>query len=426
LRPLVPALLLVVPLVGAPHLAIAAAPKPERKVSAVSLLPDGSELQRVMFPRYDAELRLAGLLRSEAMTLVDDQTLAGRAITIEFFNPDRSPRGRIDLGQAVLDQRKGLVESREPVTLRSDRVNANGRGLFYDIELGRGLLLGPTMTWLPATSSTAMNSRSRPFRAAGLAGAALIAQAAAAPASKEGPPADPAPATPAAEVAPAQDAAATAKARRDLGVALDASNAANAAAKAFLEKADLADDDGAAPEAPAARPLETQPGPTDTVVECDGGMYFDPDQGVFVFLKNVRISDPRFSMSGANELKIFLGKKASAPSAKGAAPKVAGGAVTERFDDVERIIATGAIVIDQKAAEGRESIKASGALFHYNVKDDLVILSGGYPWVVQGGIALRAKQRDLTLRISPKACRFETEGNWQTFLPLDQMRQRKP
>lgn len=390
----------------------------------MSLLPDGSELQRVMFPRYDAGLRLAGLLRSEAMTLVDDQTLAGREITIEFFNPDRSPSGRIDLGQAVLDQRKGLVESREPVTLRSDRVNANGRGLFYDIELGRGLLLGPAVTWLPATASTAMNSRSRPLRAAGLAGAALIAQAAAAPPSPTGAEAAP---PPAAAQAPTHDTAAAAKARRDLGVALEASDAANAAAKAFLEKAGLSEEAGPAPEAPTARPLETQPGPTDTVVECDGGMYFDPDQGVFVFLKNVRVSDPRFSMSGANELKIFLGKKAPAPAAQGAtASKQAGGAVTERFDDVERIIATGAIVIDQKGAEGREPIKASGALFHYNVKDDQVILSGGFPWVVQGGIALRAKERDLTLRISPKACRFETEGNWQTFLPLEQMRQRKP
>ena len=46
-------------------------------------------------------------------------------------------------------------------------------------------------------------------------------------------------------------------------------------------------------------------------------MYFDSDEGVFVYLKNVRVTDPRFTMSGANELKVFLGKKPEKPGFPG-------------------------------------------------------------------------------------------------------------
>lgn len=428
MRPLLPALILLAP---ALHAAEAGGDPPKRgKISAVSLLPDGSELCEVMFPRYDEKRRLVGVLKAEAMTLVNDQTVSGRTISIEFFNDDQTPRGRIDLKTATFDQSRGFVEAREPVTVRSDRINANGTGLIHDLETGEGFLLGPAETWIPNPTETAMTTRPSTLRAAaaGMAIAATSVNAAAPP-----------PLTEAEKAALQTDAASAAgdlteaakATRADLGSALAASDAANKSAREFLVKAELDAKETVAPEPPQAKPLEKEPGPNDTLIACDGGMYFNPDEGVFVYLKNVRVTDPRFTMKGANELKIFLSKKPEDNNAKtekkdGPQEAKLGDDLGGKFGDVERIVATGAIVLDQKAVDGNEAIKASGAIFSYNIKADQVIISGGYPWVVRGGLALRAKEPNLTLRIQPKTGKMDTEGAWETMLPLQELQKKNP
>ncbi len=203
--------------------------------------------------------------------------------------------------------------------------------------------------------------------------------------------------------------------------------AASKAATAFLAQADQPPVVPDAEPAPA-KPLDVKPGDGDTVINCEGGMYFDPDEGVLVYLKNVTVKDPRFNLSGANELKIFFGKK-PAKGEKGKPQDVKpekakdglGGKMGANFGDVERIVATGAVVIDQKpTASDKEPIKASGAIFSYNIKSDQIIISGGYPWVLQGKTFMRAKEPNLVLRISPKGSSFVTEGRWEMGGNLDQ------
>lgn len=191
--------------------------------------------------------------------------------------------------------------------------------------------------------------------------------------------------------------------------------AASAAAASFLVQAEIPPvSTDAVP--PPSRPLDVKPGPNDTVINCEGGMYFDPKEGVLVYLKNVTVKDPRFNLSGANELKVFFGKKAADATKKEGPAKPRdglGGNVGADFGDVERVVATGAILIDQKPqTSGKEPIKASGAIFSYNIKEDQIIIKGGFPWVLQGSTYMRAKEANLALRISPKAGGFSTEGNW--------------
>ncbi len=424
MRPALPVLLLLLPALHAAEDDLPLLRK--KKLPAVSMLPEGSELHEVMFPRYDENHRLVGALKAKAMKLVDAEKFAGSHIAIEFFNDDQTPRGRVDLTSATLDQARSMIVAREPVTLRSDRLNALGAGLHYDFESGEGFLVGPATTWIQNPIETTMHPKPSLLRSAGLVGMSLISQA---PAAAPPPVSDAEKAALHADAAPAAAdlTEANRQTRADLSSALSASEAANASAKAFLQKAELADASAKPAESPAAKPLDLQPGPGDTVVHCDGGMYFDPDEGVFVYLKNVRVSDPRFNMSGANELKIFLGKKEPKPgdpSGSNKKDKKEKSGPAGKFGEVERIVATGAIVIDQKGVDGKDPIKASGAIFSYNVKQDQVILSGGFPWVVQGGIALRATQPNLTLRIHPKVGKFDTEGAWDTILPLEQLQKK--
>ncbi len=389
---------------------------PKKKLSAISLLPNGSEMKGVMLPRYDENHNLVGVLKASVITLVNEEIMAGKNVSIGFFNRDQTPRGRVDLTQAIFSQARGTLETIEPVTLQSDRLRAKGTGLYYAFEQGEGFLIGPATTWIQPSTETTMNSSKSPLRATALAGLSLIAQSIAA-----APPLI----TPEEKQAIAADSASVASihadtariARMDLASDLDASTAATARAKAFLEQAELVSttSPGKTPPPPAA-PLDLKPGPGDTTISCDGGMYFDADQGLFVYLKNVRVNDPRFTLSGANELKIYLAKKPEDQKTKPADSKPkddqAGLGIGANFGDVERIIATGAVRILQKETQpGKAPVEASGAIFTYRPDTGQIVLSGGYPWVKQGANFMRAKEPNLILRIQ-KSGSFVTEGNW--------------
>ncbi len=221
------------------------------------------------------------------------------------------------------------------------------------------------------------------------------------------------------------------------------SNGANDTVRNFLAQAALsaisiedaptpvAKDPGLAtePNVAATKPLEVKPSPKDTVISADDGMYFDAEKGLLVYLKNVRLTGPDFDLSGANELKVFLGKKEvkkkppvkegePAPEPpkeekkddkKAATPGILGAA--GGFGDPEKIIATGAVKITQKAVAGKPPVVASAAVLTYDAKTGEIILNGGYPWVQQGATFMRAKEANLYLRIK-KDGSFVTEGLW--------------
>lgn len=414
---------------------------PEKKTSipALNILPNGSELKGVMIPRYDENHALTGVLKATKMKLVREGEIAGTVVSLEMFNPDQTSRVKIDLATALYEEAKELVSSRDPVQIRSDRMNATASGIQYyfvakdpDGALnplaGKGFLLGKvTTTIFPApAAATSMNVPARPLRSAALLGMALVSNTLPAKARPQITSADTAAVH--ADAASREETVVRAAAESQVALKKDLADAeaASQAAATFLVQASLPAPDPA-PAPPDAKPLEVTPDPANTVIHCEGGMYFDPEAGVLVYLKNVTVTDPRFDLSGTiNELKIFFGKKPEKPGKpatdKTDKSKEGFGGFGSNLGDVERIVATGAIVLDQKPAEADKiPIKASGAIFSYNIKADQIIISGGYPWVVQGPNKLRAKQPNLSLKIAPKAGTFVTDGGkWDTFLNLEQ------
>jgi hypothetical protein len=138
-------------------------------------------------------------------------------------------------------------------------------------------------------------------------------------------------------------------------------------------------------------------------------MYFDADEGILVYLKNVKVTDPRFNLSGASQLKVFFEKKPEKKEAKDK-PKEPGG--MGNFGDVKKLVAEGAVLIDQKGVGGKDSVQASGRILTYNIPTGEIIIHGGYPWVKQGTYFARAKEPNLTLRLLNNGS-FSTEGNWE-------------
>jgi len=417
LRALIPLLLLLSTRLA---LAVTALPSGNGKLPTTSLLPDGSQMHGVLLPQYDEKQKLSSLLHAEEMTLVSREMIQGESVCIEFFDSDETMNGRIDLKQAVFNSAKGSLKATEIVTLSSDQIIAKGDGLWYAFEQGEGFLGGPVDTRIFSKKQTTMKSRTTTLRATAMVGAALAQPALnAAP-----PPSAPAERTAvhadAVSKAPAQSKAAS-ETRSDLKTDLEASAAATARAKAFLEKQEIQVKTGAAPVTPEAKPFEAPADPNDTLVTCDGGMYFDADDGVFVYRRNVVVKDPRFDLSGANELKVFLGKKPDEKTRENASQKSADGkGVGARFGDVERIVATGAVRVLQKQIEpGKLPVEASGAIFTYHPKTGNIHLQGGYPWVKQGTSFMRAKEPNLILRIK-KDGSFVTEGRWDMRGKVDQ------
>ena len=401
-------------------LAVTALPSGNGKLPTTSLLPDGSQMHGVLLPQYDENQKLSSLLHAEEMTLVDRETIQGETVCIDFFDSDETMNGRIDLKQAVFNSAKGSLKATEIVTLSSDQIIAKGDGLCYAFEQGEGFLGGPVDTRIFSKKQTTMKSRTSALRATALVGAAL-----AQPTLNAAPP----PIAPVERTAVHADAASKTSAqkeaaretRNDLKTDLEASAAATANAKAFLEKQEIQTTAEKAPATPAAVPLEAPADPNDTLVTCDGGMYFDADDGVFVYFRNVVVGDPRFDLSGADELKVFLGKKPDEKTSANASKKSADGkGVGARFGDVERIVATGAVKVLQKQTEpGKLPVEASGAIFTYHPKTGNIHLQGGYPWVKQGTSFMRAKEPNLTLRIK-KDGSFVTEGRWDMRGKVDQ------
>ncbi len=418
-----------------------------------NLLPPGSELKEVMLPRYTETNQLDSVLKAQVMTLVNETQIEGKTVAVEFFNPDQSTRGRIDLETATIDKTRGMLTTRNPVQIRFDQMEATGTGLYYQLETSKGALLGPaTATITHRTPATAMNSPQSPFRAMAVVGMSLFTQSLLAK--------PPVPMTEAELAAIHADAASRAPVARErtadsqagLEKNLADSDAASKAAAAFLASTDLppvSDDE----PVPPAEPLDVSDDIKRSVISCDGPIYFDPDERLLVFLKNVVVKDPRFDLTGANEAKAFFeekpaeskkeksdkpvtgpkkGKDEKPDSSKkdtGAADgKPAkkssdssmpgfGGDVGANIGEVERIVATGTIKIVQKATDGKEAIEASGGTFTYNVKTGEVTISGRYPWGRQGGRYVRSLKENNLIRISNG--QMDTPGGgWEAGIPV--------
>jgi hypothetical protein len=425
---------------------------PKRKISIASLLPPGSLLAGVMLPRYDEDRCLVGVLHANSMTFVTSEILDGKAVSIESFNPDRSSNVRMDLASARFDQSTGALSTRESVKIRSADISTDGAGLIYKVDQAKGFLMGPVITRIKAPPKTTMTTSTSPLRATAIVGTSLLAMPlAAAPAGVVAVPRDDA-----ASLSQSV-AAANAQTRADLRTVLSASVEATRAATTFLEQEDLIAKAAsvAVPPVAIAKPLDVTPGPNDTVINCDGGMYFDSNQYLLVYLKNVTVADPRFTLDGANEIKVFFEKKTDTkPESKpkpNDKPEIKSndkpepepkpepkpsdkpepksndrptpGGMNVKMGDVERVVATGAVHILQKPDANNEAIEAAGALCTYNFKTGEIILSGGKPWVRKGGMINRSKQSNQTLRIIEGKFTF-SEGGTETILPLDQIKRK--
>lgn len=405
------------------------APKtPLAKISIGTVLEPNSVLSGVMLPRYDEQLHLSSLLRAKTITLVSADEFDGDDVEILLYQPDRSSRGTLDLKRARYDQAAGKVRATGATRLTLDRMLTTAAGLTLDIGPSEGLFHGPVNTRLSQTPpATAMTFRFPPLPAILLLGTAVAAE-------PPGVVAEPPNGAPAAAPAPPLAA------NTGLRAALEASAKVTKAAADYLEKEDRLDTGSDIPvHQPKAVNFEVRD--DDTVIDCDGDAYFDGNQRVLVYMGNVRVKDPRFTMKGANQLEAFFaakpekekpGEKPAAPApsvrttaAVGPLEKALPGGLTAEVGALERIVASGAVVFKQEftAAEikaGEVPIEASGAILTYVAGTKTITLSGGTPWVRKGRMVQRAMKAEQTITIVNNVATF-SPGGTRSIVPTGEL-----
>lgn len=381
----------------------------DSKKSPISLLPDGSVMKGVLLPRYDEDRRLIGDLKAEILTLIDRNRVQGENVLIRLYQENGSEKGRIELKNAIFDQKRSLLKADEPIQLTNENLVAQGTGLVYAFQEGKGFLHGPATTWISSPESPT-SMRFNPMNKSAIIALCLapsIVQAAPPDIVSEK------------ELEAIRAEAETARPRvekinrESAEILAEDRAAADKAAKdafEFIKASDIQTVATEEAEAEKAAPLKVEPGPDDTTINCDGGMFFDAEEGVLVYLKNVTVTDPRFTLNGANELKVFFDKKET-PKGEEKDGKESKSPEAS-FGDVRKLVATGAVRILQKGVAGKEPVEASGAILTYDIASEEIIISGGYPWVLQGDFFARAKEPNLTLRLTTDGS-FSTKGKWE-------------
>jgi len=354
----------------------------------IEMLMEGSILQQVLIPQYDADKRLASTLEAGRLVLTDRQTIDAREVRISFFHPDRSPKARIELLQARLIDQK-LLRSKQQVTLESGDLSASGTGLVYEIESARGFLLGPAEARAMIDTRTAMNTR-RTFRP--LAGFALMAAAglhAQPPGTLSESQAEGLDRLAVSQRPAAESAAREAKA--SLATTDEESAAAGRTLERFLERAAIELPAGDTPDLTAKVPApEEATAKEPATIQAKDGIYFDSQAGLLVFLREVDIDHPEFTLRGADEVKVFLEREEEAePDDQPDQPDEEESAADDGellaeadFGDPSKIVATGTVVVERKALEpGDRKAKASGRQMVYDLSSDELIIRGGEPWI---------------------------------------------
>ena len=163
-------------------------------------------------------------------------------------------------------------------------------------------------------------------------------------------------------------------------------------------------------------------------IECDGGIYFDNEEGILAYLKNIRLdeSNSDFKLRCSDELKILFDnspkeeKKNNAsngaePQKTEPTPEQKDSSFSE-LGDLQEIIATGSVKILGKNSDDQPFL-ASGNIASYNAKTGEMILKGGRPTLQQSANEyLQAGEDGQWIRIQMKDKDIESiitsQGKW--------------
>lgn len=199
--------------------------------------------------------------------------------------------------------------------------------------------------------------------------------------------------------------------------------------------------------APAAETAPAAPDPEESFmrsnsannlysVDCDGDLYFDMEEGVLVFMKNVRVRNPNLSMDCADHLKIYAEfvpkkpgdkkpserkqekEKEKAGEKEGEKPQVAlpnGGNFD--YNSIKTVAASGNVRASYTNKEG-ETSNAQADKITYNVKTGEIILTGS-PVIITPDAIIKNPNKNAFIRVYSNGNMYSSRGTKTTFRHID-------
>ncbi len=135
--------------------------KEKTTFQALDILPEGSILRSVRFPRYDKDFNPLSLFSADTLTVLDGHRIQAEGITMEMYGKDGNVEKPtiIKMNRAIYTQKHGtqeysILKASEAVLIKGPTKEgrsepsfiASGTGLILDLDSGRGFLLGPAST----------------------------------------------------------------------------------------------------------------------------------------------------------------------------------------------------------------------------------------------------------------------------------------
>ena len=165
-------------------------------------------------------------------------------------------------------------------------------------------------------------------------------------------------------------------------------------------------------------------------VDCDGDLYFDMEEGVLVFMKNVRVRNPGLSMDCADHLKIyaeFVPKKpgdkkpSDVKKEKGKEENQTQVALPNGgnfdYNSIKTVAASGNVKASYTNKQG-ETSNAQAEKITYNAKTGEIILTGA-PVIVTPDVIVKNPNKDAFIRVYSNGNMYGSRGTKTTFRHVD-------
>ena len=407
---------------------------------SLDILPEGSVLTDVTFPRYNKDFIPISLLTADTLTVLEQSVIKATNVYVEYYNDDGSTQFKTNMSEAFYNQKKSTLRSQKKTTITGNGFSAKGTQLTLHQQSKRAFLKGPAITIFTsqqehASTQTEMNKNSPPLiqkTQKALTGALITGSAAilmAEPANKL----TESELTELDRITEPVTQKVQEKQNKSSATIKDAEKKqanVNQEVKSFLTDIDQKDSyiETSAPEQKSETLIADTPENSETEntttpaaekqsqqgihISCENGLYSDYKEGVFVYLKNVKLTTPEYKLKCSDQLKIFINPDQLSTDKKDSTKKDT--KKSSYKDSIKTIIASGNVVITGKDEKGNKYI-AKAATATYDLKSETTILRGGYPSIQQSASSfLKARDANAYIKIPKSGSIVTSSSKWET------------
>jgi len=395
-------------------------------------LPAGSMLKEVRIPVFNKKLERMALLQSDFLKVLTKRDLRAENIALRYFQDD-SVLIRMRMGSANFSLNTGILRAHKVITLRGGKIRGQGAGGIFHLESRSGFLRGPVSTLLASSDNPKGNppasgkNEHPPENPLSPAGLSELASAFTGPEGLTG--------TERRKIDTLLQSrtrsvlANRAPTRNFMTQSRQSSGKADADLRSFSHTIQI-------PESKLLSPVSqgnpVTPPPVkvtggEVLITAEGGMFLNPERGHISYLRNIEVTESRFTLTCAGHLKVFFPpqdlskaiRNSDTSSRDNTLP--VGGESREKektfseLVDPYLFVISGGVRVTLKDPSGRNPPSiATGETAVVNRRTGDIVLQGGTPTIRQGLNSLTAGSPDLYLRLYQNGDFYAEEGLWTT------------